>query len=179
MLTNEEPGLKVLDFGISKLATDERAAPLTQSSHIVGTPEYMAPEQVLRPGEITERCDVYLVGLVLYRLLAGRAPFEAESASQYLMAHAFETPKPLVSLRPDASDSLVVLIERCLAKAPTDRPTMAALATALLPEAVGRTALEVSRTLSATLERQASSVAPASDVAVTRDVAARRAVHDA
>lgn len=179
MLTNDEPGLKVLDFGISKLATEERAAPLTQSSHIVGTPEYMAPEQVLRPGEITERCDVYLAGLVLYRLLAGRPPFEAETASQYLVAHAFETPAPLATLRPDASPALVALIHRCLAKSPDDRPTMSELAVALSSEAEGRTSLEVSRTLSAISQREASGIAPSSDAAVTRDIAARRLAHDA
>ncbi len=184
MLTSVEPGLKVLDFGISKLATEERAAPLTQSSHILGTPEYMAPEQVLRPSNVDERCDVYLVGLVLYRMLAGRGPYDAETASQYLMAHAFETPKPLAALSPEARPSLVTVIERCLAKTPSDRPTITELASALDVERAGRASLDVSRTLLARIDPEESGVAlasalePSSDAAVTRDAAAaRKAAH--
>jgi serine/threonine protein kinase len=92
MLSAEEPGIKNLDFGISKLAVEERDTRLTASSHILGTPESMAPEQVLTPTDITDRCDVYLLGLLLYRMVAARSPYGAESANQFLMAHSFEAP---------------------------------------------------------------------------------------
>jgi hypothetical protein len=147
MLSMQEPGLKVLDFGISKLAMEERETRLTASSHILGTPESMAPEQVLTPHDITDRCDVYLVGLLLYRLIAGRSPYGAASASQFLMAHAFEAPLPLTSSRPEASASLAAIVHACLEKSPSARPAMAEVAASLDRERGATTALDVSRRL--------------------------------
>jgi serine/threonine-protein kinase len=91
----------------------------------------MAPEQVLTPGEITDRCDVYLLGLLLYRLIAGRSPYTAESASQFLMAHAFEAPIPLSSVRADTGASLAAVVHACLEKSPSARPAMADVAAVL------------------------------------------------
>ena len=145
MLTASEPGLKVLDFGISKLALEERETPLTASSHTLGTPEAMAPEQILTPAQITDRCDVYLAGLVVYRLIAGRGPYVAETSSQYLMAHAFEEPMPLESRAPEVSPTLAALVHACLAKAPTDRPSMQEVAEALDGERADVSALAVAR----------------------------------
>lgn len=164
LLTSAEPGLKLLDFGISRVSNDEPA--ITASSHMLGTPEYMAPEQILTPSEITDRCDVYLVGLVLYRMLAGRGPYAAEAASQYLMAHAFEAPLPLA-----APGSLASLVQSCLAKAPGERPSMAALAEALEQERGDTTAVEVARAVLEALPLASSTKILPSSLAneVTRD----------
>jgi hypothetical protein len=170
MLSKEAPGLKVLDFGISKLAIEERETLLTASSHILGTPESMAPEQVLTPGEITDRCDVYLLGLLLYRLIAGRSPYTAESASQFLMAHAFEAPIPLSSVRADTGASLAAVVHACLEKSPSARPAMADVAAVLERERGESSALEVSRRLLALFAQDTSRTRPrVGPEAVTHD----------
>jgi serine/threonine-protein kinase len=138
MLSHVPPGLKVLDFGISKLARDvqdAREEKLTASSHLVGTPEYMSPEQVLTPESITERSDVYMLGLVLFRMLAGRGPYGATGASQYLVAHAYDAPAELASLAPAVPAPLASIVTRCLAKQPALRPSSAEVREALEHEA--------------------------------------------
>lgn len=176
MLTTNEPGLKVLDFGISKLALEERETPLTASSHILGTPESMAPEQILTPSQITDRCDVYLLGLVLYRMITGRSPYTASSASEFLMAHAFEEAIPIGSLQREVSPSLARLIHACLAKSPSARPAMGRVAEVLEEERGTAVALEVSRALLDDVQASPSQTGPLGPEAVTRD--ARGASYD-
>ena len=127
MLTEAEPGAKILDFGVSKLISDGRS---TQDGLVVGTPEYMAPEQVTTPEAVTERADVYALGLVLYRAVAGRLPFDAHSGPGWMHAHAVAVPAPLSAL-PDVPRPLAELLMSCLAKAPSDRPTARELADGL------------------------------------------------
>lgn len=110
------PCVKLVDFGISKPleATDEMA--LTDTEWVVGSPMYMAPEQLRSARDVDLRTDVWALGLVLYRLLTGKHAFEAESRPAVILRIAAEAPTPMESLRPDVPPALTQIILRCLAK---------------------------------------------------------------
>ncbi len=122
--------VKLLDFGIAELTAG--SARLTLDGW-VGTPTYMAPERFLSE-PCDGRADVYSLGVVLYQLLAGRAPFVLEDYDPIALAllHLREAPPPLPSLRPDVPAQLVGAIESAMAKRAADRPDAAAFRAALL-----------------------------------------------
>ena len=119
----------VTDFGIAKAISAARTAigeaTLTQIGTSIGTPSYMAPEQVAGDPDIDHRADVYAFGCLAYELLAGRPPFTALTPQRVLAAHLTNTPQRLRELRAETPSSLATLIECCLAKAPSDRPASA------------------------------------------------------
>ena|GEM_PF-1322210 len=97
---NDENFVKVLDFGVAKLADNEAGATLTQTGMIFGTPKYMSPEQAEgRP--IDSRADIYAIGVVLYELLAGRPPFLADTAVALLLKHISAPPPEFSKIRSD------------------------------------------------------------------------------
>jgi serine/threonine-protein kinase len=113
--------VKLVDFGIAKL----RGASVTSTGRtaaglIVGTPEYMAPEQC-DDGAIDARTDVYALGVMAYELLAGRLPFLGKTVTQLLLAHLQQQPPPLSQLVPGLDTDLERSIMKSLAKAPADR----------------------------------------------------------
>jgi tRNA A-37 threonylcarbamoyl transferase component Bud32/tetratricopeptide (TPR) repeat protein len=110
---------KIMDFGISKSAA-ERGESLTHTGHVVGTPEFMAPEQLL-DGEVDHRADLYAVALVVYAMLAGRAPFAASSSMEMVAMQLRDAPPALDELVPDLDPAIVAAVMRCLAKAPAER----------------------------------------------------------
>jgi serine/threonine-protein kinase len=111
--------VKLVDFGIAKLR-DTPAASQTAAGMIVGTPEYMAPEQCdSRP--IDARTDLYALGVIAYQLVTGTLPFSGKSIAQLLLAHLKEPPPPLRSLQPSVEPALEEAILRALAKRPEDR----------------------------------------------------------
>ena len=117
--------IKLLDFGLAKfLSTDQMSADgtLTRRGRIVGTPAYMAPEQISGLG-LDARVDVYAAGILLYELLADARPFEYESRSQLLRAHLFEDLPPLGIKAPGlvVDERLERVIRRALAKDPEQR----------------------------------------------------------
>jgi serine/threonine-protein kinase len=128
--------VKVLDFGISKVTPTgpESGMRLTATGGLLGTPAYMAPEQMRGLREIDARADIWGLGSVLYELCAGGPPFLGESMAQ-LAAAIFTDPAPrLRNLRPDAPAALDAVIERCLQKRPEDRyANMLEMAHALAP----------------------------------------------
>lgn len=130
MLTPAAPGLKLLDFGISKLRDARHQAGATQGA-VIGTLEFLSPEQVESPAEVTDRADVYQLGLVLYLCLAGRLPYDLSSARSWLVAHTLHPAVDLVSVAPDVDPEVARLVMTCLAKTPGDRPAAAAVAKAL------------------------------------------------
>jgi serine/threonine-protein kinase len=132
LLTETGAGLKLLDFGISKMreARGEHGT-LTKEGLVVGTPAFMAPEQITEPDRVGDRADVYAAGLVVYHALAGRSPFAATSASLLLVAQVTVDPEPLASVAPGLPEPLVALVHRALAKRPTERPSAAELASGL------------------------------------------------
>jgi serine/threonine protein kinase len=102
---------KLADFG---LAAGARSA-LGQQDEIWGTPYYVSPERLLREPEDI-RSDIYSLGATLYHAMAGRPPFEAETAEEVAKRHISDRPPPLRSLCPDAQEQTVFTIDKCLAK---------------------------------------------------------------
>jgi serine/threonine-protein kinase len=121
--------IKVLDFGISKSAmgTDMQ---LTQTQSLLGTPAYMSPEQMRSARLVDARTDMWSLGTVMYELLEGRKPFEADSFSEMCVKVAVDAPQPMSN----APFELQQVIMRCLAKSPEQRyPSMADFARDLVP----------------------------------------------
>jgi serine/threonine-protein kinase len=111
--------VKLADFGIAAMTVGENTAQ-TRVGTVIGTPHYMAPEQAM--GEKTDaRSDLWAVGVVLYQLLSGRRPFEADSMVTLVYKIAKEDPQPLGELRKDVPPALRRIIARCLEKRPEKR----------------------------------------------------------
>ena len=94
---------------------------MTQSNALIGTVDYMAPEQASNPKNADHRSDIYSLGCTLFYVLTGRPPFTGETLIERLIAHR-EQPVPRLSvIRPDVPATLDLVIERMLAKSPADR----------------------------------------------------------
>lgn len=121
ILITRKAEVKVTDFGLSRLmATDQEPLNLTQSGLALGTPLYMAPEQV-QGLAVDHRTDLYALGVTCYHLLAGHPPFEGKTAYEVAMKHVQEQPTPLFEVRPDLPPDLCGLVHKLMAKAPADR----------------------------------------------------------
>ncbi|GMV39666.1 MAG: hypothetical protein AMXMBFR64_13820 [Myxococcales bacterium] len=119
----ERDMVKVLDFGVAKLATTSEGGTLTQTGAVLGSPAYMAPEQALGH-RVDARADLYAVGVLLYEMLAGRLPFDGTHIMQVLAAHVVSPVPPLVELAP-VSAELAAVVHACLEKDPSVRPPSA------------------------------------------------------
>jgi eukaryotic-like serine/threonine-protein kinase len=122
----EAPLVKILDFGLARLSAAgsdglASADALTREGHVVGTPEYMAPEQARDSGRVDIRSDIYSLGCTLYTLLAGRPPFKALSAFELAVMHLNDTPEPIGRFHPGLPVELSTLVHRLLAKHPEQR----------------------------------------------------------
>lgn len=122
---------KILDFGIAKLASEHRGGLRTDTSVVMGTPIYMSPEQCRGGKSVGDRADVYALGVLLFEMLAGRTPFIAEEAGEYIGMHLFNDPPPIGQLVPGAAVKLQRLIDSMLLKEPNQRPPMFMVAVAL------------------------------------------------
>lgn len=138
--------VKVLDFGVAKSYTPDQDTQLTHTGMLVGTVEYMAPEQIM--GKVVDgRTDIYSLGIVLYRMLLGRPPFKDGGVPAMIHAHLNVMPKPLREQVSEVPGPLDRVVLRCLAKKPEQRyETMSelsrALAAALEPDDLGLANLE-------------------------------------
>jgi serine/threonine-protein kinase len=119
---DDDDVVKVLDFGLVKDNAASEGQEHTQFGQIMGSPRYMAPEQV-QGKNVDARTDVYSVGAMLYAMLAGKPPFDRASDLAILMAQVSEKPPPIASVAPDVSlpQGLEALVMKCLAKNPADR----------------------------------------------------------
>jgi serine/threonine protein kinase len=131
------PVVRILDFGIAKIV-GPRNPNTTDIGMVVGTPEYLSPEQAFGQ-EVDARSDVYALGLVAWRMLAGRAPFQADSPRALVMKQAMQPVPPLEEVRPDlaAFPDLLAAITRACAKDPASRTASAAALATELAHAVG------------------------------------------
>ncbi len=114
---------KVVDFGIAKaVAGDEAGQKVTKTGLVVGTPEYMSPEQ-LSGDKLDGRSDIYSLGLVFYRMLTGVLPFQADSAQETMIKRLTDDPMPLETARPDIvfPPKLQAVLDKALARSPSTR----------------------------------------------------------
>jgi hypothetical protein len=182
---------KILDFGIAKLIGETNLK--TQTSAVMGTPAYMSPEQCRGAGAVDERADVYSLGCVLFTLITGRPPFDAEGGGEIIAMHLREAPPRLSSLAPGISPELDALVARCLEKDPARRfasggelaaaisqlaaqPAAAQPAAAATVHAPARAAASTASTANTTLSAATGSFRPArsrkTSIAVVGAVAA-------
>jgi serine/threonine-protein kinase len=138
LLSVKDNTVKVLDMGLARLnqtvESDLTAAGLTQEGSVMGTPDYMAPEQAEESSSVDTRADVYSLGCSLYFLLSGAAPFAGGTLAQKLRKHATAEPAALDSFRPDVPAGLAAVVRKMMAKRPEDRyQTPGEVAAALEP----------------------------------------------
>jgi serine/threonine protein kinase len=128
ILVDRNGTVKILDLGLARFFTDHQDM-LTREFDdqiIMGTADFLSPEQGRNSHDVDIRADVYSLGATFYFLLAGRAPFEGKTVTQKLLCHQLEEPTPLTTLRPDVPAELVALIARMMAKDPNQRYQSAA-----------------------------------------------------
>ncbi len=126
--------VKVLDFGISKATVGQQEAALTKTSAMMGSPLYMAPEQMTAAKTAGTSADIWALGVIVYELIVGHVPFLGETMPQICAAVLSEDPPPISSARPDVPPGLDAVIQRCLSKNPSARyADVVELASALLP----------------------------------------------
>ena len=156
--------VKVLDFGVSKVLDDRAGAPgdpprggdLTHEGMSLGSPGYMSPEQITSARDVDERSDIFSLGALLYRFVAGTTPYRGRNAVSILASMATEGLTPVRTLAPEVPEEFAAIAERCLAQDKAARyPTVGHLAHALAPWATrrGRVMIEqVLATLNVTFE---------------------------
>jgi serine/threonine-protein kinase len=118
--------IKILDMGLARLheasvPTGENVVALTQEGTMMGTPDYLAPEQARNAKTADIRSDIYSLGCTLYFLVTGKPPFPGNSVMQKLFQHQKEEPKPIESIRPNVPPGLSPILKKMMAKQPADR----------------------------------------------------------
>jgi serine/threonine protein kinase len=125
LMLTKQGTVKVLDFGLARLvqqtSPETRTEVMTQQGSVLGTPDYIAPEQAMNARTIDIRADIYSLGCTLYHLLAGRPPFQGESLTETLLKHHLEEPTRIEELRKGLPEGLPDLIRTMMAKKPDDR----------------------------------------------------------
>jgi serine/threonine-protein kinase len=178
VLTRKKDGtqiIKVLDFGASKLTAECSIATSdlskTDASALIGSPRYMAPEQLKAAHEIDSRADIFALGATLFELLAGEPVFRAESISRLFTKILWDAPPSILKFRDDVPAGLDALVFRCLEKAPDDRyQTVKELVEALAEFAPARSAalvVQIGR-----LGRPPASIAPPPRTILKRQLSA-------
>jgi serine/threonine-protein kinase len=140
LLLGADGVVKVLDLGLAHLeqtGEDDSASALTEEGTVMGTFDYIAPEQATDARAVDTRADLYSLGCTLYHLLTGRVPFPGGKPLDKLYRHSFEEPAALEGLRPDVPAAVAAVVRRLMAKRPQDRYQTPAEAAAALADALG------------------------------------------
>jgi eukaryotic-like serine/threonine-protein kinase len=116
VIVDDHGGAKVTDFGIARAGASE----MTETGSIMGTAQYLSPEQA-QGHAVTAASDLYSIGVMLYEMLAGRLPFEGDSAVSVALKHLSEPPQPISHLRPDVNPAIESVVMAALAKDPAHR----------------------------------------------------------
>jgi serine/threonine protein kinase len=128
--------VKVLDLGLARFFRDEADTTTKQydSQNVLGTADFLAPEQALDSHNVDARADIYSLGLTFYYLLVGACPFEAGSVAQKLLWHQMRQPKPIRELRPEVPEELVAIVDQMVARKLAERyQTLVQVVEALTP----------------------------------------------
>jgi serine/threonine-protein kinase len=123
LLVDARGTVKILDLGLARFFDDKLEASLTAAYNesILGTADYLSPEQALNSHDVDTRTDIYSLGCTCYFMLTGQPPFPDGSVAQRLMAHQVKAPTSIEKFRPDVPADLVAIIDRMIAKKPEDR----------------------------------------------------------
>jgi serine/threonine-protein kinase len=115
--------VKILDMGLARVrgAVEEDLGTMTQEGTVMGTPDYVAPEQTLDARSVDVRADLYSLGCTLYFLLTGQVPFPGGTLGEKLLKHQLHQPVPVEQLRPDVPPGVAAVVRRLMAKKPEDR----------------------------------------------------------
>ena len=128
------PLVKVLDFGIAKTVTNADLGELTNTSAVLGSPMYMAPEQMEGAKDVDARADIWSLGVTLYELVSGVVPFNGTTVPMLCAAVLARPPRPLLEVNPTISPEFVGIVEKALSKRRQDRwADVGEFATALVP----------------------------------------------
>jgi serine/threonine-protein kinase len=121
---DEHDFVKVLDFGLVKNVGENRGEDLTQAGLFMGSPKYMAPEQI-KGEKVDGRTDVYALGIIMYEMITGKVPFDRPNSVHIMMAHVNEQPPPMRAINPEIQITAAIedVVHRCLEKDPDKRPT--------------------------------------------------------
>jgi serine/threonine protein kinase len=165
--TNGGDWAKVLDFGIAKIQQPEGARDndITAANLVIGTPQYMSPEQCSQAGPIDARSDVYSLGVIVFEMLAGRVPFTGDSLTVIMMQQVRDEPPSVLEARPDLPASIDNLIKKALAKQPADRFQTAGE----LSEALTQAADEAGEAASATVAPEVADTVSSTPVGLATD----------
>src|SRR5262249_54759290 len=125
LLLSREGVVKILDLGLARLAAPELGEPgpgrLTRTGEVMGTPDYLAPEQIHDFHRVDIRADIYGLGCTLYHLLAGASPFAGRSRPEKLLVHRRGEPPNLAALRSDLPPGLAAVVQVMMAVRPEHR----------------------------------------------------------
>ncbi len=163
------PLIKILDFGIAKInaVANPQNQELTTTNTILGSPRYLAPEQLTAMKDVDCRADIWGLGVILYELLGGAPPFQARTMAELCARLLCDPPPPLLTLVPELATELEAVVMRCLEKDRGDRyGSIEQLARALAPFAPERAQISVERVIgifSASAKQQKSTPASSDD----------------